>query len=259
MPSFAACGARGVNRAIRLGENTHGTAIPLLFWSKLPVPVQRSEQQTTSVRPLKLAAKAGSQYLCILEELRTQTCSPEAAHFHPLTTAQRYLCQTREAAGLGLALLPCLPLRRRTGGPRQLPRMRGTSWAVAGCQPPQDSPRFLFLIETFHQESNSRGVGTENTPGPESGGCRGCHQPTAPVPQPCRCRSLTGVQRLHAAPVPSLVGAAEDPEARGAAGGQEGGVLVARPQPAPAGLGPAQGPCGHRRRRQRREGPVGSR
>lgn len=181
MPSFAACGARGVNRAIRLGENTHGTAIPLLFWSKLPVPVQRSEQQTTPVHPLKLAAKAGSPYLCILEELRTQTCSPEAAHFHPLTTAQRYLCRTHEAAGLGQVLLPCLPLRRRTGGPRQLPRMCGTSWAVAGCQPPQDSPRFLFLIETFHQESNTAGGWERRTPPGLSRGAAGAA--TSPQPQ----------------------------------------------------------------------------
>lgn len=57
-------------------------------------------------------------------------------------------------------------------------------------------------------------------------------------------RSYFGVQHLDAAAVPRGVGTAEHPEARGTGGGQERGVLVARPQPAPAGGNPAERGCG---------------
>lgn len=50
--------------------------------------------------------------------------------------------------------------------------------------------------------------------------------------------SYFGVQHLDAAPVPGPVRATEHPEARGTAGGQERGVLVARPQSAPGSRGP---------------------
>lgn len=106
------------------------------------------------------------------------------------------------------------------------------SEAVAAPPSLQGSPTFLFLVKTFDQPTNQ--PTREQKPRP----------PCSPEPQPSPgSRALTGVQHLNAAAVPRGMGPAEHPEARGAGGGQERGVLVARPQSAPAGGDPAERGC----------------
>uniref|UniRef100_A0A8C3PPP7 protein-serine/threonine phosphatase n=1 Tax=Calidris pygmaea TaxID=425635 RepID=A0A8C3PPP7_9CHAR len=158
-----------------------------------------------------------------------------------------------------------LPLRTRTDSLLQLPRRCDTSWAEAAGPAPQDSPTFLFLRHLINKAITA--VTQTTLPSPrlsrrEGAGQRLCGSPrrTATSSQPrtrrgapaagaAGARALTRVQHLDAAPVPGRVGAAEDPEARGSGGGQERGVLVARPQPAPAGGRPAVRACGQRRAR----------
>lgn len=93
-------------------------------------------------------SRAGTRCSHVGSEPEMRTCGSTLEQNGP-SRIRRYLCQTREAAGLSLALLPYLLLQTRTDGPRWLLRRCDTSWALAALRSLQDSPRFLFLVRTF--------------------------------------------------------------------------------------------------------------